>query len=203
MSTTDRYQHGIIYKLVSNYTDKIYIGSTCMQLSKRKSQHETDYNRWKGGKFHFITSFDLYNLGDVDIVLIEQYPCNSKMELHARERYYIEQMDCINKCIPGRTNKEWYEDNKDKVKQYYEEYRKANIDKIKQTDKEYYQANKDKRKQYYQDNKDKVKQYYQANKDKMNIKVNCECGSRYIKRNMTMHVKSKKHQKYVNHKVYN
>jgi ribosomal protein S27AE len=39
--------------------------------------------------------------------------------LTKKERYYIDSIDCINKIIPGRTDKEYYSDNKEKIKQYY------------------------------------------------------------------------------------
>ncbi len=175
MNTTDRYQNGMIYKLVSNCTDGIYIGSTCMPLSKRKNIHKNNYKRWKNGKFNYVTSFDLYDIGDVDIVLIEQYPCNSKMELHARERHYIESMDCMNKNVPCRTKKQYYQDNQDKIKEQVKQYRKANKDKIK----------------------DKKKEYYDKNKNQINEKINCECGGRYTKAHKSRHLKSARHQNHI------
>jgi len=36
------YQHGLIYKIVSNKTEKIYIGST-INLEQRWKGHKTDY----------------------------------------------------------------------------------------------------------------------------------------------------------------
>ena len=39
---------------------------------------------------------------NLEIFLIESYPCNSKDELIARERYYIETMECVNKTMKQR-----------------------------------------------------------------------------------------------------
>lgn len=180
------YSKGKIYKLVSNETDKIYIGSTCQPLAKRKGEHKRHYNYYLKEKHHYITSFELIKYDDCDIVLIEECPCENKDQLHKRERYFIESLDCVNKFIPARTQKEYCEVNRaiilDKKKRYYE----ANKDKMKDKMKEYYEDNKDivkdrikkyceenkdmikdKKKQYYEANKDKKKQYYQLNKDKI------------------------------------
>jgi hypothetical protein len=49
------------------------------------------------------------------IILVELFPCDSKMKLHQRERYYIENNECVNKNIPTRTYTEWRLENKDKI----------------------------------------------------------------------------------------
>ena len=168
------YQDSKIYKLVGN--GKVYIGSTTQQLCRRKTGHVTAYKR-----NYTCTSREIVTDPNHYIELIEYWPCNTNEELLKRERYYIEQIDCINKNIPGRSIQEsvkaYYEANKDTIKEYQKQYREANKDKQKQ----YYEANKDKRKQYYEanreskkeyqkqydeSNKDKRKQYYEANKDK-------------------------------------
>ena len=46
MPRTGNYSLGKIYKLVSDETDDIYIGSTCQRLlSKRLGQHRDHYNK--------------------------------------------------------------------------------------------------------------------------------------------------------------
>jgi hypothetical protein len=151
------YSKGKIYKLVSNYTDDIYIGSTCNTLSRRKAGHKGDYMRYIDGKGDYISSFKLFEKGNVDVVLIEECSVHNKDELHRRERYFIEKYNCVNKCIPGRTLKEYYEDNKDK----YKEYNETHKDKMKEYKKEYNEINKDKLKEYQ-------KEYHEINKDKRN-----------------------------------
>ena len=40
------------------------------------------------------------------IELVENYPCNSKEELTAREGFYIQSNECVNKLVAGRTQRE-------------------------------------------------------------------------------------------------
>ena len=130
----NKYQNGKIYKLVNTEGTLIYIGSTCQSLSKRKENHHSDYKRWKNGKCCFVTSFKIFD-DDEDgckIVLLEAFPCDSKIELEKRERFYIESINCINKVRPTRSHKEYYEDNKDKIKQQIKQYQIDNNDKIQQ-----------------------------------------------------------------------
>ena len=67
--------------------------------------------------------------------------------------------------------REYYEQNKDKMKEKKKDYREQNKDKIKEKDKEYYKQNKDKikerKKEYYEQNKDRIKDYREQNKDKI------------------------------------
>jgi hypothetical protein len=136
------YQDSKIYKLVGN--GKVYVGSTTQALCKRKTAHISDF------KLHNnCSSREIVTDAAHYIELIEYFPCNTKEELHKRERYYIEQIDCVNKCIPGRTNQEYYEANKDKIKVYQaankdkiREYREATKDKWKAYQKAYYEAKK-------------------------------------------------------------
>jgi len=177
------YTKAKIYKITSDSTDKIYIGSTCNTLSKRIGQHKTDYKSFLNNNFHKISSFEIIKLGNAIITLIEDYPCDRKEQLHARERYFIElnKAICVNKNIPNRTHKQYYEDNKDK---------KANYNK-----------------QYNIDNKDKIanynKQHYIENKEKFTEKHSCECGGKYTTENKTKHLKTKKHIDFINKQTNN
>jgi hypothetical protein len=134
-----------IYKIFSIDSDDVYIGSTTETLSTRLSRHKSNYKRYLNGKHHYITSFKILEKNNYDIVLIEECPCNSKQELHERERYYIENNNCVNKYIPCRTAKEYCQQNKDKKseyqKEYYKEYRQKNKDKIKEYQKEKIECN--------------------------------------------------------------
>jgi|LakMenEpi03Aug12_release.lakeMendotaPanAssembly.Ray.scaffolds.fasta_scaffold1036812_2 hypothetical protein len=110
------YANAKIYKLVSFQTDKIYIGSTCEALSLRKAKHKANYKMFVKSQKKYTTSFEILKLGDTDIILLENCPCNSKEELHKRERYFIENTpNCVNKNIPTRKQKEYYETNLGKV----------------------------------------------------------------------------------------
>ncbi len=110
-----------IYKIVSHQTDKIYIGSTTSRLSKRLTEHKSDYKRYLNGKHHYVTSYEVVKYDDCDIILLESVECNSKDELRARERYWIECSDCVNKCIPNRTDLEYRKDNKNKISEQHKQ----------------------------------------------------------------------------------
>lgn len=155
------YKNSKIYRIVCNETGETYIGSTTQPLTKRLSKHKTNYKQFLQGKYHFVTSFNILQNNNYDIVLIEEFPCENKSQLHARERYYIESCICVNKFIPSRNIKEYQEkyreENKDKIKEYYEE----NLEKIKKQQKEYYEKNKKYKKEHQ-------KEYYEKNKDEIN-----------------------------------
>ena len=88
-----RYAKGKIYAIRSFKTDKFYIGSTCLDLSKRFYQHKQkfSYNNRFGGDY--MTSAELFKLGieDCYIELIEEYKCESRMQLQKREGELIRQ----------------------------------------------------------------------------------------------------------------
>ena len=124
------YSQSKVYKLVSNFTNEIYIGSTCSTLTKRKNQHKASYNSWLNGRGHYLTSFELYKLGPVEIILIETCACNSKDELHSRERHHIELNECLNKVIPGRSDQEYYQSNRDNLIAKRKQYNQSNHEAI-------------------------------------------------------------------------
>jgi ribosome-interacting GTPase 1 len=113
----------------------IYIGSTTKPLKRRMSEHRSSYKKWKECKYKFNTVyniFDKYGIENCNIVLIEDVNANCRQEIFAREQYYIKLLSCVNKCIPGRTVKEHYKDNKEKHLAMMKVYREANKEKIKQ-----------------------------------------------------------------------
>ena len=125
------YQLAKIYKLVDNTNGNIYIGSTCKPyLSSRLVQHKLDYQRYIKGTYHYVTSFDILKNGDYDIILLESYPCDDKMQIRAKERYFIESLKCVNKHHPTKTQKEHYEENKDMRRAKQREYKNQNREKI-------------------------------------------------------------------------
>jgi len=182
------YQNSKIYKITSG--DLIYIGSTTAPtLAHRLAQHVSAFK--KGNRN--ITSFQLIETGQYEITLIELCPCGSKDELHARERFHIENTVCVNKFIPGRTQKEYYIDNKDKIIERVKVYRETNLDKIKA----YQEATKEQKSEYN-------KLYSATNQEKIkasrtvltSINYICECGCNYTYGNKARHERSKKHLDY-------
>ncbi len=126
----NKYKNGKIYQIIDNTNGNKYIGSTCeLLLSKRLAKHNYNYKSYKKGKGNFVSSFDILKNENYDIILLEEYSCKSKDQLLARERYYIETIECINKEIPTRTQKEWHKANEEKMKAYHLNYREQNKDK--------------------------------------------------------------------------
>ena len=174
----NKYQNGKIYKLINIEGTLTYIGSTTQSLAKRKANHHSNYKNWINGTYHFVSSYKIFD-DDEDgcqIVLLEAFPCETKEELEKRERYYIENNECVNKVRPTRTQKEYYEDNKDKILEMNRKYRSNNEDQYQKYQNQYREENKEKlqeqKKNYYKDNKDKinnnVKIYRENNKEKCN-----------------------------------
>jgi len=167
------YQLGKMYKIVDNTNENVYVGSTCEPtLARRLAKHKSNYNVYLSGKGTYTTSYIVLENGDYDIVLIENYPCNNKDELFARERYHIERIKCVNKLMPIRTKQEHCEYKKN----YYE------------TNKEYLALN---RKIYELDNKEKIK-------TRKSTEYICECGKSISANNKARHEKTKFHLNYVN-----
>lgn len=153
------YQLGKVYKIVGN--GFIYVGSTCEKyLSNRLAGHNSKFKRFQEGTSNYLTSFKCLSDENHYIELLQLFPCGSKDELHACERKWIEQLDCVNKRIPTRTDKEYCEDNKEKIAEYKKKYYQDNKEIIEEYYKQYNQDNKEKiaeqKKQYWQDNKDKI-----------------------------------------------
>jgi hypothetical protein len=191
------YNKGRIYKIVSDQTDDVYIGSTCVPLCRRLANHKSDYKSYLNGKSNYITSYDVIKHGDSKIYLIEEISCTNKEQLHKREGEVIKEYKlkggCVNKKIEGRTHKEYLVANKDKMGKYIKEYREANKDKKAKHDKEYREANKDKIKEYREANKDK-KAKHDKLKDKRSQKYTCEvCDKETLYIHKARHERSKKH----------
>ena len=175
------YSKGLIYKLCCKdpQIEDIYIGSTT-NFIQRKKNHKSDCNNknrkhFLNNKYKFIRETGGFE--NWDIILIEYYPCNSKKELECRERYYIEKLKAtLNHQLPGRSDKEYYQDNKDKINQQSKEWRKDNIDKSTQYEKEYRKNNKHKIREYVEKNKEKIKEY------KKEYRKNNECKLRELNR---------------------
>ena len=149
------YQLSKIYRIVCNETGEQYIGATCQKkLCTRLAQHVSKKN---------CSSKGILERGNYSMLLIESYPCSSKDELHQRERYYIESLECVNKNIPTRTKKEWRQDNKADISEKQKIYRQDNKAEISEKQKIYRQDNRNNKLEY-------DKNYRQINRDIINNK---------------------------------
>ena len=153
------YQNAKIYTIRCRSDDTlIYVGSTTRALSQRMTEHRS--NCKKGG--HCCSLYDYIiddNWDDWYIELYEVYPCNSKEELLKKEGDIIRQIGTLNKCIAGRTKKEWKEENVVKIKEYQKKHYEDNVEKLKEYKKNNAEKLKEYRKKYREENAEKIKEY--------------------------------------------
>ena len=157
------YQNGKVYKLVCNTTGLVYYGSTCeITLARRLACHIADFKRGR-----IFTSAQIIENGNYAIFLVENFPCNNKDELRMRERFYIENNECVNKCIPIRFEEEipllkaqYYEKNKERIDEYQKEYYHLNKTEMNESSKLYWSNHKQELLDYH-------KTYREANKNKI------------------------------------
>ncbi len=141
-------QVGFVYKLccIDPEIKEIYVGST-KNLRVRKNQHKTRCNNENDKKYTYsVYQFIRANGGfsNWDVIQLERVEFNTKYELHAKERHYIETLNAsLNKVIPTRTDTQWREDNKEKIKGQIQEYQKKNKEKIKQYKRQHYENNQE------------------------------------------------------------
>ena len=204
----NRYEKGQIYKIVDVGYNKCYIGSTCEALSRRFERHTSRYKR-NVGDTRAVLLFDEFGVENCRIERIEKLPCNSKEELLQREGYYIQNTECVNRCIAGRTAKAYYEQNKEDIKAKSRQHYHDNRDARRAQQKKYWDKNADAlnahKKQYRQENievfaereKIKYERHKQQILEKCKQKYLCECGSYYTYSHKSRHLKTKKHQEYI------
>jgi len=145
---------GKIYKLTCSETGKVYYGSTKLKLQKRFNGHKSGQNNTTSKEL-IKPTIELVEL--VDLKIIKE-----------RERYYIENFECVNKNVAGRNQQE---SHKLSQKKYYEKHK----DEINEKQK------------FYRD-KNKIK-----NNERLKEKITCSCGSVVSYVNLQRHKKTKKH----------
>jgi len=171
------YQDGKIYKLTCK-DGHYYIGSTTTSLIKRFSSHKYSIKKNTNGGYY--TYFNSLPITDINIELIENYPCNTKGELRKREDYYIQFSLSDKYCL--NTFRAFQSD--DDKKEYDRLYYTLNKDKAKENMKKYYEENKDAIIEYHQEYNEKNKEIINAKRAeyrKQNSKMLSEKQKEYAK----------------------
>ena len=122
-----QYEHAKIYKLINSVDDKIYIG-----LSIHGECTMFDHVKFacKGGSYKYA-HFDKIGWKNVEMVLIEQYKCDTMYQLRTRKRFWMETLKpSLNTRVPTRSPREHYEANRDVISAQKREYRAANDEKL-------------------------------------------------------------------------
>ena len=200
----NKYQNGKIYQLVDIGYTMCYIGSTYVPLSRRMCRHRAHYTAFKNHKNNAnrmtsYESFDKFGVENCKIELLENYPCNSKEELLAREGYWIRNTQCVNKLVQGRTQAEymqgWADSNKDKLREYKKAWHLSNLQDIREKSKKY-------REEHHEEKLQRDKEYRERNKAELYayaaVRVQCECGCTVRRGELHRHRKTQKHQQALN-----
>lgn len=180
------YKNAKIYRIVCNLTGENYYGSTTQSLSKRLSKHKVKKPKYD------TRAREIIDRGDYSMVLVEEFPCENKDQLHKRERYYIENNECLNFAIPTRSKNELSEYKRDEILAKRKKWREENKERIVEQRKKWQENTKNKenaakqQKNWREKNKERVAEY--AGK-----KVTCECGCVVTSSCLSRHMKSLKH----------
>jgi hypothetical protein len=143
----------IIYALTCKDPTKIYFGSSIMTKEQRLKSHNDCCKRWKNGIGGYCASFELFEIGDVEIHIVMDCPDVSKLELREIEQIYLDNCECVNIMNAFLTEEQKKEQKykasykylkSDKRKEYVKEYEVS--DRRIQQKKLYAQS--DKRKEY-------------------------------------------------------
>jgi hypothetical protein len=206
------YSKGKIYKIVVNNTDeeyRPYIGSTTKEyLSQRFTYHKSDYKKYKNGKRSLVASynlFDKYGIENCEMVLIENYPCATKDELHARERYWFDNMENCNICKPIRTEQEVIDHGKlcytkrikqdpDCNKKHYQRQLELHPDRNEKHYQRQLELHPDYKEKYYAKRREL---HPDRNEERKQNRYTCECGANIRREEKSRHEKSKKHLNYI------
>lgn len=143
--------------------DKNYYGHTAQPLSKRARCHRGNFNSTPDRKLYKALRENNMTEQDIQLIWVEDYPCKTKEEAKARERYWIENFGDLNVRLPFKEGETLQSYRSDKKREYY--YNKHEENKAKNREK--YEKNKEQIKENRQQNKDKIsetnKRYYYKN----------------------------------------
>ena len=173
----------IMYKITCNTDESlIYIGSTT-NFKCRKSRHKGNCNNKNSDNHHIKVYEIIRNNGGWNnwtISPIEIFFSDNKIKAKIRENElmhdYKSNLNVRSAYVSDKEKEEYYENNKEK---------------IKQNSKIYYEK-RDNKEQYFKD-------IYQKRKNKeYHLQViYCDCGCEVLKGNFSRHKKSARHEKYL------
>lgn len=109
---------------------KCFIGLTTTPISFRISNYKCEYEKYKEGlPCKKNSMFELMDESDLKLDILEDVEADSMAELRRRQGWWVRNTDnCINKTIPGRTDKEYYMDTRETSRMRDKEKYKKNRD---------------------------------------------------------------------------
>ena len=214
------YANSIVYKLccLDPQVEGIYVGSTT-SFRKRKANHKRSCTKPSDKDYYQPVYQYIRDNGDWEnwtMIIVRKYPhLTDKHQLRQKESKYIIKLKAsLNKRIPLRTPKEYYNDNKEDILKKRKQYVENHREEVRQGLKKYYSDNKavfsQKNEVYKRNNKDEIKEqrkaYYEQNKLKVlderrkyrernQCEVECSCGIMVKKLYLSTHIKTKKHKR--------
>ena len=185
----DKFLDGEMYRVCDVGYTKFYYGSTIQPLSMRMGGHRDACRRYKARNAHKSTIYDLFDefgSENCKIELVEAYPCDNRNELLKREGYHIQQNECVNKIVVGRTPQE--------QRRLYRLRNKANhINKDREYNLRHRLEIARQGKVRYENNEEDI-----AERSTMNM-LCALCGACYTRGHAARHTQSKKHQEALKH----
>ncbi len=151
---------GIVYFIKCLETQEVYIGSTKRKLNIRMNDHKSHFN-CKSRQIidrgnYFYDTLEVVE-DDEDILIREQYYINTMKNCINANRAYITPEQKL------EYDRQYYQDNRDKIIEKNKEYYQDNRDELLDYKKKMYQENRDelleKQKKYNQENRDKILDY--------------------------------------------
>ena len=83
------YAQSKIYMILSDQTNKVYVGSTTMCLLNRLTCHKRHYKKYLKGQSYYDSVFEIIKYRDAYITLIENFPCTYRFQLLFKEKQII------------------------------------------------------------------------------------------------------------------
>ena len=105
---------------------------------------------------------------------------------------------CCKRCL--QKQKEYYEENRETIKQVRKEYRENNKSKIQEQGKQYRERKKEQikqsKKEYYDNNRDVI---LEKQRERFKIKIECPiCKTEFVAHQKSRHEETNKHKKNLN-----
>ena len=124
----------IIYALTCKDRTKIYFGSTASTKEDRFLKHKHSWNSWKNGRSSYCASFELFEIGEVEIHLVMDCPDVYEVELRKIEQIYLDNCECVNIMNAYQSEEEY--------KKYMKEYSQKNKERITEHKQKYAKSEK-------------------------------------------------------------
>ena len=92
------YNNAKVYTIRSHNSDKVFIGATTQNLSKRFADHNTKYRKFLKGTYKKnMKAFEVIKLGNCYIELLQKYPnCSCIEELTQYANEHMRKTKCVN-----------------------------------------------------------------------------------------------------------